>query len=387
MISGYFRHVVIAQIPYMQFTYICRSILPEIGSNINSLVVSNQWKGILSKLFTNYFGERMSLIFPHLRQLILISFSDSSLKSFFDCLQNLPELNKIVICHLYQKISSSIKSETLLDRIFTANNNQLNSILFDDDSMVFSLEDQPHQILYSNIQKLSVDLQTIDDLHRLFTLLPELISINVAINKDPTKPNKINEHIPIITLKQFQLQSFGPSWNLDDLESILKRIPNVEELSIAIESNDDTRLIDGQNLFCLLSTLVLKKFNYFLRFYDLSSSIDYTNILSTWQQFKQEFVCIKSDDKETLVLYTLPFSFSFLILPSSIAKNEVFIESYAPQVKILTLCGVSTNIVDTFTIIKKCDRMHSLTLRIDENIIPSKIFLLHVLSNHFFVFL
>jgi len=280
-----------------------------------------------------------------------------------------------------------MKSETLLDRIFTANNNQLNSILFDDDSMVFSLEDQPHQILYSNIQKLSVDLQTIDDLHRLFTLLPELISINVAINKDPTKPNKINEHIPIITLKQFQLQSFGPSWNLDDLESILKRIPNVEELSIAIESNDDTRLIDGQNLFCLLSTLVLKKFNYFLRFYDLSSSIDYTNILSTWQQFKQEFVCIKSDDKETLVLYTLPFSFSFLILPSSIAKNEVFIESYAPQVKILTLCGVSTNIVDTFTIIKKCDRMHSLTLRIDENIIPSKIFLLHVLSNHFFVFL
>jgi len=28
MISGYSRHVVIAQVPYKQFTYICASILP-----------------------------------------------------------------------------------------------------------------------------------------------------------------------------------------------------------------------------------------------------------------------------------------------------------------------------------------------------------------------
>jgi hypothetical protein len=373
MISGYSQHVVIAQTPYKQFTYICTSILPKIGSNIYSLVVSNQWKGILSRLFNNYFGQRMSLIFPHLRQLTFISFSNNSLKLFLDDLQNLPELHEINIYHMYQMITSPSESETLLQKMFTANNNQLNSILFDDDSMVFSLEDKNHDIFYSNIQKLSIDLNTINDLHRLLTVLPQLISMNVTINKNPLKSDKINQNIPIVTLKQFQLQSFGPLWTFDELVSILKRLPNVEELSIAIETANETRLTDGQNFFNLFSTLSLKKFNYFLRFYDLTASSDHSKIVSTWQQFEQEFVCIKSDDKKTLALYTLPFVFSYLILPSSISNNEIFIDSYAPQVKILTLCDNSTNIGDICSIIKKCRKIQNLNLRIDRNIIQGKI--------------
>jgi hypothetical protein len=333
--------------------------------------VSDRWKGVLSKLFTNYFGDRMSSIFPNLKQLTFISFTDNSLKPFLDSLQNLPELHEIIICGLYQITTSPIESERLLDIIFTANNNRLNSIFLDDDSMFFSLEDKYRDIIYSNIQKLSINLQTINDLHRLLTLLPQLISINVAVNTDIDESDKIHENISIVTLKQFQLQSFGLLWNLDDLASILKRIPNVEELSIAIKVNHDTRLIDGESVFPLVSALSLRKFNYFIRFYDSSPSIDNTKILLTWQQFKQEFVCVKSDDKKMLVLYTLPFVFSFLILPSSIAKNEVFIESYAPQVKNLTLYDAST--VDIFSVIKKCHRIQNLNLRIDGNIAPSKI--------------
>jgi hypothetical protein len=240
--------------------------------------------------------------------------------------------------------------------------------------MVFSLDNNNCEIFYSNIQKLSIDLKTIDDLHRLLTLLPQLISINVTINKDFVQSDVENQKIPIITLKQFQLQSFGPSWNLDDLASILKRIPNVEELSIAIEAHDDPRLIDGQNLFSLCSTLSLKKFNYFLRYYDSSISIDPTKMISTWQQFKQELVCFYNDDKKMLVLHTLPFVFSFLILPTSIAKNEVFIQNYAPQVKILTLCDKATNIMDIFSIIKKCHHIQNLNLRINGNAITSQIY-------------
>jgi hypothetical protein len=373
MIRGYSRHVVIAQTPYKQFTYICTSILPKIGSNIYSLVVSNQWKGILSRLFNNYFGQRMSLIFPHLRQLTFISFSNNSLKLFLDDLQNLPELHEINIYHMYQMITSPSESETLLHRIFIANNNRLTSILFDDDSMVFSLEDKNPDIFYSNVKKLSINLKTTNDLHRLLTLLPQLISINVTINKDSFEFNAISQNISMIALKQLQIQSFGPSWTFNELSSILKRLPNIEELSIAIETDDDTRLIDGQNFFDLFSTLSLKKFNYFLRFYDSTTSIDHTKILSTWQQFEQKFVCIKSDDKKTLALYTLPFVFSYLILPNSLANNEVFIDNYAPQVKNLALYNVSAYVADTFSVIKKCRRIQHLNLQIDENIVPRKI--------------
>ena len=372
-ISGYFRHVVISQTPYMQFKYICTSILPEIGSNIYSLVVSNQWKGVLSKLFLSYFGERMSVTFPHLRYLIFISFSANALKLFLDSLQNLPELHEILLCYQYDVSISPCESQKLLHRIFSANNNRLNSILFDDESIVFSVDNKTCDRLYSNITKVSIDLKTVNDLHGLLTLLPQLISINVTINEECSELDKLNEYIRIDTLKQFQLQSFGPSWNLDELVSVLNRIPNVEELSIAIESFDDTRLIDGQKFIgSLFSALPLKNFNYFLRYYDFSSCLDHKKILSTWEEFNQEFICIKIDDDKTLVLFTLPFVFSYLILPTSLATNEIFIENYTSQVKMLTLYDVSTHIVDTFSVIKKCHRIQRLNLRTDENIVTSK---------------
>ena len=372
-ISGYFRHVVISQTPYMQFKYICTSILPKIGSNICSLVVSNQWKGVLSKLFLNYFGERMSVAFPHLRYLIFISFSANALKLFLDSLQNLPELHEILLCYQYDVSISPCESQKLLHRIFSANNNRLNSILFDDESIVFSVDNKTCDRLYSNITKVSIDLKTVNDLHGLLTLLPQLISINVTINEECSELDKLNEYIRIDTLKQFQLQSFGPSWNFDELVSVLNRIPNVEQLSIAIESFDDTRLIDGQKFIgSLFSALPLKNFNYFLRYYDFSSCLDRKTILSTWEEFNQEFICIKIDDDKTLVLFTLPFVFSYLILPSSLATNEIFIENYTSQVKMLTLYDVSTHIVDTFSVIKKCHRIQRLNLRTDENIVTSK---------------
>ena len=385
-IGGYCRHVVLAEVPFMQFKYVCTSILPKIGANVYSLAVSNQWKGILSKLFLNNFGEKMSLTFPNLRYLTFIAFSDKSLESFLNYLQNCPELHEINICQLSESADSPVESKTLLHQIFTANNNQLNSILFDDQSIVFSVDNKNHDIFYSNINKLTIDLKTINDLHRLLTLLPQLISINVTLSKESSKPDKLNENIPVISLKQFKLQSFGPLWNLNKIESIFKRIPNVEELSIAIECIDDIQLLDGKYFFPIFSTLSLNNFNYFLRYYDSTHCIDHTKILSTWKQFKQEFVCIKSDDNKILALYTLPFVFSYLILPCSLAKNKVFIESYSTQAKDLTLCRVSTQIVDIFPIIRKCHRTHIIDLRIDEKIEPRKIsfFMFNNMSSFYF---
>jgi hypothetical protein len=156
--------------------------------------------------------------------------------------------------------------------------------------------------------------------------------------------------------------------------SVIKRIPNIEELSITIESSDDIRLMDGEQFSSLFSALCLRKFNYFLQYQDLSCSIDHTKILSTWKQFKQEFVCIKSDDKTILALYTLPFISSYLILPCSLAKNEVLIESYASQVEELILYDVSTDITDIFPAIKKCRRIKVLELAINKKLVPSETF-------------
>jgi hypothetical protein len=140
------------------------------------------------------------------------------------------------------------------------------------------------------------------------------------------------------------------------------------------KAEDDTSLIDGEKFLFLLSNLSSREFNYFLQFHDPSHSIDHSKIPSAWQQFKHEFVCIKSDDKRTLILYSLRFIFTHLILPSSLTKNAAFLETYAHQVKDLVLYRMSPHIVDIFPIMKRCHRIHSLELRININFALSKVF-------------
>jgi hypothetical protein len=174
----------------------------------------------------------------------------------------------------------------------------------------------------------------------------------------------------VSTLKYFNLRSFCYAWTFDKLASIIKRIPNVEDLSIAIESQNDTRLVDGEQFFSLFSTLSLRKFNYFLQLCESSSSIDHAAILSSWQQFKQDFICIKND--ESVILYTLPFLFTDLTLQCSLAKDKIFSESYTSHVTSLHLYKVSTCISETLAFLPKCRRLQHLCLIINENISSSK---------------
>ncbi|CAF3490011.1 unnamed protein product [Rotaria sp. Silwood1] len=370
-ISGFCRHVVLGQVSFKQFNYICKAILPAIGTNICSLVVSNDWKGVLSQIFLNYFSEKMSLAFPRLKRLILTTFRIGSLMSFLDCLQNLPELFELKLISLYEMGKESANVEVLLHRIFTANNNRLSSIFFDDDSLSFPYVSN-NDICYSHIEKLTIELKTLNDLYELLTVLPRLKYLDAAINDGSSKFPEEIQNIPILTLRQFRLRSFVHNWNLDELALFLKRIPNVQELTIQIKTDYDTRLIDGQQIFFHISSLSLTKFSYFLEF-DYSHSFDDTNILSSWQQFNQEFICIKSDDNNTLVLITLPFECSYLFLRCSIAKNKIFSDIYGSQVRYLTLCDVSTQLAETFSITNKCHRIHTFVLRVDETIVPKSV--------------
>lgn len=375
-INGFCKHVVLGEVPFMRFNYICTSILPNIGANILSLVVSNDWKGVLSKIFLNYFGKTMSLSFPHLKRLILPTFRLNSLMSFIECLDNLPELFEIKIMSLYDMGETSITPETLLHRIFTANSSCLTSIIFDDDSLHFSYHSD---MIYLHIEKLVIELTTVSDLHRLLTSLSQLKFIDVAINEESVEFSEEIELIANSSLKYFRLRSFFHSWDLNDLILILKRIPNVQELIIEINTNHDTRLIDGQEMFLHLSSLSLTKFSYFLQ-YDNSSSLDNTNILSSWQQFNQEFICLKSDDQDTLVLFTAPFNISYLFLEYSLAANKIFSDIYSSQVRSLSLYEISTRLAETFPILNKCHRIQRFNVRVDDGIIPRMI--LYLISDN-----
>jgi len=276
---------------------------------------------------------------------------------------------------LYEMGIRSIEPETVLQEIFTANNNRLTSILFDDDSAAFSCQNKMN-MNYPHIEKIIIELKTVTDLHRVFLVLSQLKFIDVTISQASFESHEEMELSPILSLKYFRLRSFFHTWNLDDLVLILKRIPNVQELFIEISTDYDIRLIDGQEMFSHLSSLPLTKFSYFIQ-YDDSSSFDHTNLLYSWQQFNQEFMCIKSDDEHTLVLYTLPFDISYLFLRYSLAQNKIFSDNYSAQVRSLTLYETSTRMAETFSILNKCHRIQRLVLRVDEGIVTSKVLFLN----------
>jgi len=372
-VNGYYRHVVIERVSYKYFPSICSIILPSIGFHIRSLILSDQWKGTLSSLFLNYFSQQqINSICPNLKDLTCIAFTDFSLQNLLNSLRNFHDFHQIKIHRSYAYPSKSIQSEDLLNDIFTTNNNRLNSILFDDESIVFSFENL-HRI-YSNINELSIDLKTIDDLHRLLTILPRLTSLSVGINENPSQnpsQNSLeNSTEPIESLKIFRLQSFGPYWTFAQLVSVIKRMLNVEELSISLETNEDLQFVDKQHVLSLISNLSLRKFHYLIRcYYSRKQSIDCQEILSNWKDFQREIVCFQIKEQQTLVFYSLPICFPYLILPIEVVQNQ---EHFTCQVKFLTLKTRTNDFNETFRCITKCRLLENLNLRITQDVTSSK---------------
>ena len=367
-IHGYTQHVVLAQTSYTQFRQMCTSLLPQIGSTVSSLVVSNQWVGVLSRIFLSYFGDTMSLTFPHLKHLSLVSFNVDASKAFFAALRDLPELDQVYLYFQYDGINDRLECHNLLCEMFTANDHRLTTILYDNDSIIFSLLGFRSDLSYSHIRRLSIDVETIADLHRLLTFLPQLENLVVTTNEEGLSIHDVQQGAPHVALKQLQLRSFGPSWHLDDLTCLIKRIPNVEELTIAIDSFDDRDVMDGEKIFAQLQTLSLKKFSYFLQFYDASSAIDQQRILSSWHQFDVPILCFQNDQKRILALLTLPFDFRYLLMESSVARHELFVANCASQTTTLTLHRVPPTIESIFPILNATRRLQTLSFRIDETV-------------------
>jgi hypothetical protein len=240
--------------------------------------VSDEWEGLMSKVFLSHFGERMSSTFPQLKRLTLIWFNLISLTSFLDCLENLSELSQLDIRHLSGNFIDPNESWSLLHRIFTVNNNRLSSVSIDDDSTSFSIENKDADALYPNIVKLSIKLKTLDNLHDLLTMVPRIQSLDIANNQSYCQSYNECQYPPVYELKEFCLRSIKCSWDLEKLASLLNRMPNVEKLSIYICTFHDFRLVVGHEFFAYLSSLSLRVFKYVLLFFQ-NSPIDQETIL------------------------------------------------------------------------------------------------------------
>ena len=308
----------------------------------------------------------MSRIFPRLKHLTLIGFTSASLLLFSDCVENLLELTTVDIRGLTQGHLTYEELKTVLDKLFTMNNNRLNSISFDDESMSFAIKNENINITYANIEKINIKLKTLIGFHNLVTLLPRLQSLDATIDGWSLELSTKDEPYPVCEVREFSLRGLKCSWSWDYLRTVLNRMPKIEKLTLILASTSDSRLLVGEEFFFQLNILPLKKFNYTLAFYNCS--IDIPTVLSTWHQFRSESIAVESDNVTGLMLYTLPPDFRQLNVPysliTSVADAE-FIKICCYKIQYIYLDNLPSDINETFLLLTKCYRIKRLTLVIN----------------------
>ncbi|CAF2792625.1 unnamed protein product [Rotaria sp. Silwood2] len=344
-ISETYCHLFLGEVSYQRLKYICSSIIPQIGYNIGSLTISDQLTENLSKIFLEHFGQQISLTFPRLKCLTLIELTTDVLPSIIHNLTNLTDLTQLNIYSLKRAKINVDGIQILLDKMFSANNSGLNSICYD-----------------------QIFLERLNDLHLLLTRLPQIETIHAVLQYESSEFNHKKEYSLVESLIELNLFSLGYSFNFNELLSILNRTINIEKLSIKIDNTDDFHLINGNHFNSFLSSFHLKQFNYLVN-YISDSSINRKEILSTWEQFPQQFDCLISDDQNKIILYTIPISFSHLGIMSIFFKNLFSVKNYFDKIQSLCLYGVPNLISEVFPILMKCRKVKYLDFQGDNELV------------------
>ncbi|CAF1582841.1 unnamed protein product [Didymodactylos carnosus] len=367
-ISETYCHLFLGEVSYQRLKHISSSIIPQIGYNIRTLTISNQLTENVSKLFLVHFGQQISVIFSRLKCLTLTELTTDVLSSIIDNLTNLTDLTQLNIYSLNRRNINVDGIQILLDKMFSANNSRLDAISYDRDSIPLTIIDQNNPSIYSNIKKLEIFLERLNDLHHLLTRLPQIQIIHGILQYESSEFNYTKQYSSVESLIELKLLSLGYSFNFHELLSVLNRTTNIETLAIKIDNTDDFHLINGIHFKSYLSSLRLKQFHYLVN-YTSDSPINRKEILSTWKQFPQQFDCLISDDQNKLILYTIPINFSHLAIMSAFLKNLLSVQNNFDRIQSLTLYGAPNLISEVFPILLKCRKVKYLVFEGDGELI------------------
>ncbi|CAF1274444.1 unnamed protein product [Rotaria sordida] len=347
-IIGYCRHISLADVTCYQSHYLCRSILPEIGSQIRSLLISNCRSVLQGKIFSQYFSHQMSKIFPHLQKLILICFTADELNIFLDTLNNLSNLDQIEISDLLTD------QPNLFKHVVETNNNRFTSIKFKT-----SYSDLP-TCPCLNVSDLTISIQTLEKLPDFLSIIPNIRRLNVTVDEISMMEAKFDNPSPLIFLKYFFLRCYNHFWLLEELKSLFDKIPTVECLSLQLSSQDNYFVNSEQKIFDILPQTI-REFNFSLRyFYDTIEEIDQNALITS----RFPMICLIDENLQQAVLHTIPYKFPLFNISSPMAKKMSTSENYKNVDMFYDYHGMT--LADTFPIIARCHRIKEIAIQLYE---------------------
>ena len=362
MIAQYRQHLSLRKASLEKFDYLCVNILPQIGSQLRSLVIDCCYSLLQDRLFIKYFSANMSLIFPRLERIGLILYTYDQLMATLNIIHDLNDLVEIRLYKLstIQKLQQPVLTRTL----FQANNHRLTTIFCDNHSAPLSFD---RTDCYLNILRLRLELQTLADLSALFDVVPNVQHLDVTIAEQEMYKEMIDASLsPLIHLTNFQLKSVTRAWMLEELTTLFNLLPSVQSLSLFLSTYEEC-LIQGDLILSLLPSTV-QKFNYAVYFYSHTTLDKDHMIVSSWPP-SHPVACFFSD--VYLFLHTLPWHFPTLDFLSPIGKvmssQAINANGYDRRVEQISF---SINKIFTWekalTILSNCCRVREITINVEQ---------------------
>ncbi|CAF1153692.1 unnamed protein product [Rotaria sordida] len=359
MISEYHYHISLHKTSISKCDYLCVNILPQIGFQIRSLLIDCCYSILQDDLFIKYFDKKMSIIFPKLERISLVSYQYNQLIIF---LNTLYDLNYLVEIRLYSLFPiNKINQITVVRSLIQANNHRITTILIDDQSSSLHFHQDDY---YLNIIRLRIKLRTIVDLSSLFHAIPNIQYLDIILDENDSLSEYFDQLIlsPLFYLTHFQLISTKQSWTLEELRLLFDQLPIVKYLSLFL-STDDRHLIEGDTILSYLPSSV-QKFDYAIYFYHNISFDEINEIITSWPT-SHPVTCFYKDT--LLFVHTLPWRFTRISFPTFINKmmscktnNVTGYESSVEQLDVTI--DKSFTLIKSLGMILQCRQVRDITI-------------------------
>jgi len=355
-ITGYCRHINLSRLTYPEFNHVGSYIIPQIAPFVQSIVFrcyrDTIWRTKTSVCFD---PTRISSLFPQLQKIRFERYNGDTLSSFIDNLENLSELRELNIMHLNEPAKA-----TLLTNIFSANNHQLNSIVFNSYSASFDLSKINQSLTYTNIQKLQININSLDMLPQLFAMIPAIEYLHVISKEILYSLNSEQKFVhlfPLIKLTYFHLLS-NNELNLNELHGMLQQMPSLETLVLNIATKDECFIKRDDFLACL--PLSLKQIHFLIRYHFSEITFDLNDLIASWSASFSVNCLIEENNKRLFIFTQLPAVDSFR-LPATVGKQIV------PQYKFKQYIGDlfifnGTSSIDILSTIQHFERVKVLEI-------------------------
>ncbi|CAF4460758.1 unnamed protein product, partial [Rotaria sp. Silwood2] len=358
MITEYRHHVSLYKTSILTSDYLCVNVLPQIGFQIRSLLIDCCYSILQDDLFIKYFDKKMSIIFPKLERISLVSYQYNQLIAFLDTLH---DLNHLVEIRLYSLFPiDKINQTTVVRSLIQANNHRIITILIDNQSSSLHFH---HDDCYLNVLRLRIKLRTIVDLSSLFHAVPNVQYLDIILDENDSLWDYLDELTlsPLFYLTHCQLISTKQSWILEELFLVFVQLPIVRYLSLFL-STHDRRLIEDNTILSLLPSTV-QQFDYAIYFYHNMPFDEIDEIITSWP-ISHPVTCFYKDT--FLFMHTLPWRFVRISFPTFINKmmscqmnNITGYDSSVEQLNVTI--DKSFTLLKSLGIISQCHQVREMT--------------------------